>query len=336
MATGTNHYKLGLFVLLGLALTLTFAVTLGARNWNEESVRYVTYFDESVQGLELGAPVKFRGVSVGRVAGIGIAPDQRHVQVTCELTVPDLQRLSLGGPNEAALSVPPDLRTQLAQAGITGVKFILIDYFDAEEAPVPLPFEAPPNLIPAAPSTLKGLESSVVKTADQFPVIAEDLRETLAHLNAVMADVERVKLPDQASSALAQTQQTMTELERQLDALDAGALSGAVRRSLASFTPSSRSRRSMSWVTRSVVASKEARLRVTQLMDRLEREDGVLRSAERTFALLGETARGSGSLGPELELTLREVRGAARSIRRFTDALERDPDMLLKGRAAEK
>jgi hypothetical protein len=47
-------------------------------------------------------------------------------------------------------------------------------------------------------------------------------------------------------------------------------------------------------------------------------------------------ARGSGTLGPELELTLRDVRGAARSIRRFTDALERDPDMLLKGRAAQK
>jgi phospholipid/cholesterol/gamma-HCH transport system substrate-binding protein len=317
MATGTNHYKLGLFVLLGLALTLTFVVTLGASNWNEESVRYVTYFDESVQGLEVGAPVKFRGVSVGRVAVIGIAPDQRHVQVTCELTVPDLQRLHLGGTGEAALSVPHDLRAQLAQAGLTGVKFVLIDFFDdIEPSPSPLPFEVPPNHIPAAPSTMKGLESSVTKTADRFPEIAEDLRTTMAHLNAVMADVERVKLPDQANRALEQTNQTMVTLNTQLDALDAGELSLAVRRSLASFDATT--------------------LRVTRLMDRLEREDGVLASAERSFALVGEMARGSGTLGPELELTLREVRGAARSIRRFTDALERDPDMLLKGRAAEK
>jgi hypothetical protein len=56
-------------------------------------------------------------------------------------------------------------------------------------------------------------------------------------------------------------------------------------------------------------------------------------SAQRTVDSLGEVARGAHSLGPELELTLRDVRGAARSIRRFADALEQDPDMLLKGRA---
>jgi hypothetical protein len=105
----------------------------------------------------------------------------------------------------------------------------------------------------------------------------------------------------------------MKKLNGELAALDAGELSGAVRTSLAAFDSTS--------------------VRITRLIDRLEREDGVLASAERSFAMVGEMARGNSSLGPELELTLREVRGAARSIRRFTDALERDPDMLLKGRA---
>jgi phospholipid/cholesterol/gamma-HCH transport system substrate-binding protein len=315
MATGTNHYKLGLFVLLGLTLSLTVVVTLGARNWNEESVHYVTYFDESVQGLEPGSPVKFRGVSVGRVSGIGIAPDQRHVQVTSELTVTDLRRLNLGGAGETALAVPPDLRAQLAQAGITGVKFILIDYFDSAEYPAPeLPFPVPPNHIPAAASTLKGLETSVMKTADRFPLIAEDLRTTMATLNTLMSDVARGELPEQAGEALGQASLAMKKLNGQLDQLDAGELSGSVRKSLAAFDATS--------------------VRITNLIDRLERKDGVLASAERSFALVGEMARDNGSLGGELELTLREVRGAARSLRHFTDALERDPDMLLKGRAA--
>jgi hypothetical protein len=47
-------------------------------------------------------------------------------------------------------------------------------------------------------------------------------------------------------------------------------------------------------------------------------------------------ARGARSLGPELELTLREVRGAAHSIKRLADDLDRDPDMLLKGRAQKE
>ena len=57
MATGTNHWKLGLFVIAGIAVALISLVTLGARNWNKESVLFVSYFDESVQGLELGSPV---------------------------------------------------------------------------------------------------------------------------------------------------------------------------------------------------------------------------------------------------------------------------------------
>jgi hypothetical protein len=59
----------------------------------------------------------------------------------------------------------------------------------------------------------------------------------------------------------------------------------------------------------------------------------MVKGAERAANSINEVARGAQSVGPELELTMREVRGAARSIRRFVDALERDPDMLLKGRA---
>jgi phospholipid/cholesterol/gamma-HCH transport system substrate-binding protein len=316
MAIGTNHYKLGLFVIVGLTMALTFVITLGARNWNAESVTYTSYFDESVQGLDVGSPVKFRGVTVGRVSAIGVGPDQRHVQVTSELTVPELQRLNLGGPGESPLEVHPDLRAQLAQAGLTGVKFILLDYFEGAGYPEEvLPFKLPANVIPSAPSTLKGLESSMVKTADSVPQIAEDLRATMARVNALMEEVERARIPEQAGQALGQTVLAMTKLNEQLGGTDVSGLTGAVRHSLSAFDANM--------------------LRMGKLMDRLEREDGVLSNAERTLAMVGEMARGNSSVGPELELTLREVRGTARSLRRFSEALERDPDMLIKGRAAK-
>jgi hypothetical protein len=137
----------------------------------------------------------------------------------------------------------------------------------------------------------------------------------MATLNALMSDVARVELPEQAGEALGQASLAMRKLNGQLDQLDAGELSGSVRKSLTAFDATT--------------------VRITNLIDRLERQDGVLASAERSFALVSEMARDSSSLGPELELTLREVRGAARSLRRFTDALERDPDMLLKGHAGK-
>jgi paraquat-inducible protein B len=54
MALGTNRWKLGLFVILGLALATAAAVVLGAHTFNEATVRNLSYFDESVQGLDVG------------------------------------------------------------------------------------------------------------------------------------------------------------------------------------------------------------------------------------------------------------------------------------------
>src|SRR5439155_344728 len=83
--TATNHWKLGLFVLLAVVALLGALFWLGARRFHRESFAAVSYFDESVQGLDVGSPVKFRGVTVGTVAEITIAPDHRHVQVTSNI-----------------------------------------------------------------------------------------------------------------------------------------------------------------------------------------------------------------------------------------------------------
>lgn len=313
MATGTNHYKLGLFVLLGMGLALAFALTLGATNWNDVTVRYESYFDESVQGLEVGSPVKFRGVTVGRVAAIGIAPDHRHVQVTSELTVVDLQRYNLGGSGESALAVHPELRAQLAQAGLTGVKFVLIDYVDDAGPVATLPFEVGDNVIPAIPSTLKGLEGSMTKTADQAPEIAGELHEALVRVNALLAALDQAHVPERTAELIGQASAAMHTLEREAQAMDAARLTQAVRHSLAGFDATT--------------------VRVDRLLDRLESEGGMLANSERALSMVSELARSSSALGPELESTLRDVRSTARSLRRFSDALERDPDMLLKGRA---
>jgi phospholipid/cholesterol/gamma-HCH transport system substrate-binding protein len=314
MATGTNHYKLGLFVILGLVLALGLLVVLGASNWSEKTVEYVSYLDESVQGLELGSPVKFRGVAIGRVARIDIAPDMRHVEITSALSVSRLQRLNLQSGGEGTLSMRPRLRVQLAQTGITGVKFVSVDYLDGpDQPPLELPFPVPPNHLPAAPSTLKNLESTVLETADRFPEMAADLAASLAALRTILGQVEQQRLPEQVGATLAQVSQNLTQVSSEVSGLRAEELSRSVQQSLASFD--------------------QTLLRVNRLMERFEGERGVLARAEHTLEALGDVATGGKAIAPELELTLRELRSTSRSIRRFADMLERDPDMLLKGRA---
>ena len=315
MAVGTNHWKLGLFVIVGVGLALAALVVLGARRWNDQTVAYVSFFDESVQGLEVGSPVKFRGVTIGRVAAIDVAPDHRHVQVSNELFVEQLGRLDLrfahGAGRQSALT---GLRMQLSQAGITGVKFKLLDYFDDKAyPPLILPFKTPPNTIPSTPSTMKNLEDSVVRTANQFPDIASALLGTVSRLNELITDVDREQLPAGAAATLAEGKTTLHELRAQIQALNAGALSTHAEQTMTSFN--------------------QTLANTDKLLLRLESDKGLLRSAERAANSMNEVARGAQAVGPELEQTLREVRDAARSVHHFVDALQRDPDMLLKGRA---
>jgi phospholipid/cholesterol/gamma-HCH transport system substrate-binding protein len=314
MAVGTNHWKLGLFVIVGVALALAALGVLGARRWNDQTVTYVSFFDESVQGLEVGSPVKFRGVTIGRVAAIDVALDHRHVQVSNEFFVEQLGRLDLRFAHKGGALGLSGLRIQLAQAGITGVKFMLLDYFDGPAyPPVTLPFKTPPNTIPSTPSTMKNLEDSVVRAANQFPDIASALLGTVSRLNTLMADVDREQLPASAAATLAEGKSTLRELRVQIQALNAAALSTHAEQTMTSFNQT--------------LASTD------KLLSRLESDKGLLRSAERAANSMNEVARGAQSVGPELEQTLREVRDAARSVHHFVDALQRDPDMLLKGRA---
>src|SRR3954471_13170582 len=113
MAAPTNHYKLGLFVLLGFVAAVAAAILLGVATTRKDTVKYHSYFNESVQGLDLGSPVKFRGVTIGFVSAIEIAPDHRMVDVVSELDVTDIKRMGLteagSKHGKDMFAIPPDL-----------------------------------------------------------------------------------------------------------------------------------------------------------------------------------------------------------------------------------
>jgi phospholipid/cholesterol/gamma-HCH transport system substrate-binding protein len=316
VAVGTNRWKLGLFVIVGFGVALAALLLLGARSWGKKTVEVVSYFDESVTGLEFGSPVKYRGVTVGRVSSIDIARDLRHVQVTSELSLEKVSHLNLGvsGAGLKGSKIPPELRVQLAQTGITGVRFVLIDFFDPKSYPVPtLPFETPSNYIPTAASTMKNLEDTVTKTANRFPEIADEAVRAVTQVRLVAEQIQAGRLPDRAIETMGQANASLSELTTQLKAFNAAHLSSEAEKNLKEFNG--------------------VLIRTNALLSRLDSEQGLFRQAERSADAIGEVARGARSLGPELELTLREIRGAAHSIKRLADDLDRDPDMLLKGRA---
>jgi paraquat-inducible protein B len=177
VALKTNHWKLGLFVVTGLAIGLLAIFWLGLRRLNRDSVPAVTYFDESVQGLDVGSPVKFRGVTLGTVSTITVAPDHRHVEVWMKVYTDELRRMGFAAERPLDL-----LRPQLASAGITGVKFVQFDTFSPERYPVPeLEFSPPERYyMPAVQSTLKSLEEVANEFLTKLPRLTDQLGDTLA------------------------------------------------------------------------------------------------------------------------------------------------------------
>jgi phospholipid/cholesterol/gamma-HCH transport system substrate-binding protein len=113
MASRASKFLIGLFVIVGTLIAVIIIIWVGAADFFISGSTYVTYFDESVQGLQADSAVKYRGVEVGKVKSINVAPDYRLIEVVMKVDLTeDLQSHT---------------ETQLRTAGITGIVFIELD-----------------------------------------------------------------------------------------------------------------------------------------------------------------------------------------------------------------
>lgn len=325
MAAPTNHYKLGLFVILGIVTVIAIAVGLGAHSMRKETIAYQTYFNESVQGLELGSPVKFRGVTIGHVSAIEVAADHRHVQVTEELDVQDIKRLGLTekaeghvfGKKTTRFLVPPDLRAQLGSQGITGVKFIAIDFFDPKtNPPPPLPFEPTENYIPSATSMMKNLEDTISKAAERLPELVDAVVAITSRIDRMVAQLERDQVSEKTAATLTHADDVLTSLGVTVKRIERAGLAEKTAGTLDDLH---------------VAVNK-----MNKVLDRIDGDTGLVATAQKATESFGAVGSSAGRTTREMETTMREIREAAEAIRVLAETLERDPDMLIKGRGTAK
>jgi phospholipid/cholesterol/gamma-HCH transport system substrate-binding protein len=313
MSAPTNHWKLGLFVVGSVVLGLMGIVFLAGRALQEKTVRYTSFFDEAVTGLNTGSPVSYRGVSLGNVAEINIAPDRRHVEISYDLGVAELERLGLVKRGER-LSLPPDIRVQLGSSGVTGTKFLQIDFFNPKTHPPPqVPFRLPRNYIPATASTFKSLEDSVISAVDQFPALARQVDKVLTQINTLLTEIRAQKLPEQASGTLADADAVINLLHKKLEQVPMSELTGEARGALQG-------------VARTLA-------RAEALLEQMNSDTGVLRSVQRASDGVGDMAGNATGVVSDVGATLRDLRETIDAVRSLAEALERDSDMLIKGRA---
>lgn len=333
----TNAWKLGLFVVSGLTVTFAGVAWLGANRFSRPSIRVYTYFDESVQGLEIGSPVKFRGVTIGTVADITVASDKRHVQVVTEVYKDVLERLGLRREGEALDAdrpfVPPDVRVQLASAGLTGIKFLQVDFFDPRTHPAPaLGFPPPYEYVPSAESTLKSLEEVATTSLSRLPPLLDRIKQLAERIDGTLVDID-------APGLSRRTQSLLATADDKLRALDVAALASRLDGTLVEAEGTLRATRQLA----ESVSDDDGR--VMRLVTRL---DGVALALEQaveeaqagptaeslrgTSNAFGLAAREVQGLGDDMAAALTALREAAEAFRRLSELLQRDPASLLHGR----
>jgi phospholipid/cholesterol/gamma-HCH transport system substrate-binding protein len=296
MATRANYVKIGLFVILGLGAATTLAIAAGALTTHKRTVAYFTYFNEAVTGLDVGAPVKARGVKIGQVADITFAPDRRMIEVRMEMDQAELRRLGF----DRRYTIPSDLRAQLASQGLTGSRFISIDFFDPNANPLPgLSFTPPDHYVPAAKSQMKSLEDSVTKAMDGLASLVDTM--------------SRQGFSEKTVQAMTSANDLLTSLQGFLRGVD--------------------SQKIPQRASATIDEVRTVAIKVSSALDRLDGETGLIATTNRSIGSIGEIGRNATGATRDLDQTLGEIREAAGAIRLLAEELEREPDVLLKGRA---
>ena len=172
METDRRYFFEGLFIIVFSVAAAFVAVWLGSTGRHDDLV-YRIHFNDSVSGLAVGDPVKFRGVDVGSVKSMRIDPDNSRL-VLVEV------RLRKETP------VKTDTRATLVMKGITGVVFIELN--GGDPAAQTLLAVTPPDKIPEIPSEKTGLKAML----DELPKLAGKFAAMADKFSAIEDQVKKV------------------------------------------------------------------------------------------------------------------------------------------------
>ena len=263
------------------------------------AVRYVLYFNESLRGLSVGAPVTLLGLTAGTVTDVGldINPATRNVRGRVELVSYPERLIAHLQPNQATagkiyerseerhaliklLVEQRGLRAQLRSGSlVTGQLYVALDYFP--NAPkVKINWNRDPTEFPVVPSTLTDIEAKltgIIAKLDKLPLeaIGDELRKSLVTLDQMLQAADK-----------------------------------AVNRIDSDVTPG-------------------LKLTLDGLRGTIASADGVLKNTDTTLVSRDAPAQ------QELRDALQEIARAARSLRVLTDYLERHPESLIRGKTEE-
>jgi len=304
-----------------LALLVIAIVALGSGRLFRKTYEFVLYFQGSINGLNVGAPVKYKGVEIGSVTDILLRLGEVEVNRIPVLIELDAKKIAVRGvsvdPRQFKSIIDRGLRGQLRmESFVTGVLYVALDQYPGS----PAEFVQPPGSryqeIPTVPTELEEVQEDVRVVFTKLAKI--DFSAAVVAMTHAFEGMDRLTNSPALHASLRSLEQTMPKFDeavvniRRLAAnldKDASDLSSDLQQTSAA--------------ARQTMAEIETAAR--QLGITMKEAEGTLTSARA--AIDPESP-----ISYELTKSLREISGAARSLRLLAGYLERNPRALIFGK----
>ncbi len=330
--------------IVGAALILSIGLTIfGSGALFRKDLTYIAFFDGSVKGLRIGAPITFRGVRVGTVTDMRVTIDGRSggIYIPVHLRLESDRLITAGGDQVRGGGsefidklIQQGLKAQCQlQSLVTGQLIVDLDFFPNRPIILrDLSVDYPE--MPTVASKAEELASSF----DQLPV-----GEILTDLSAAIQSVSRMASSEEASQIVRSLDKGLVKFNRFMDHMEPAVaeLELTLAEARATF---GRINRNMDPLTQDLKGTlddarrmiRSADAEIPALSERIrktaESAESVLGEARSLLGTVHELTADHSPLRYDLSQALRELTGAARSIRDLADTLEQHPEALLRGK----
>jgi len=334
MSKPANKTMIGAFVVGAVVLAVAALVLFGSGKFFRKTEQWLTFFQGSVRGLNVGSPVLFRGVQIGQVNDIIVGFDAAQLNVLIPVLF-EIDPQKFKDIGDGSQKSEKDLRSALIKEGlraqlqmqslVTGQLLINIDFFPDTPARLigidrfkdKLIFKESWE-IPSIPTPIQELEKALSKI--DIKEIAEDLRQAMNGIAKLATD------PD-VHEGISVLKNTLTDIQKLARNLDS-----KVEPLATSFDQTLVEARAGIGDARKLINEQAAPMLI-QFKQAAESANSALDDADTTLKTIENLAQEGTQLRYEVSAALKEIAAASRSVRVLADFIEQHPDALIRGRA---
>lgn len=337
-----SYFKIGIFVISAVVIGVLGVIVLGVGTVFQKKSIVETYIDESVQGLDVGSAVKFRGVPVGRVDQITLTsveyPTRRqYVLVRISITS-NVFQFPLDNPSSPALKNALDrgFRIRMAAQGLTGVAYLEADYLEPERNP-PLEIDWQPRYpyIPSTRSRITQLSDAVERILHNIediniPQITASIEKSLAAMTKLAESANLDKIGGQVNALLTEVRET----NRQMNALVS---SPDLKSAIADVSvTSARARQLIERAEKPITQMLADLPRATEGLNKMiQQMDAAAKNLPETSAQLRQTIQRMNRLiisqQRDVEKTVENLRAVSENMKEITESSKKYPSQVLFG-----